>query len=215
MRDSRRLALWLTLVGAFIALQYAGRSSGVKPDNPLYHWSFAAESLVQEAIVLVIVLAVAGFDMQWFALRPPRSLRKAFALVGAAFVAINIFEVIYAAIVHPGNEQGLTPSHWEPAHAGAYILNGVIICTAVPFVEEMTFRGLGFGLLRRFVGVWPTIVAIGLLFGLSHGLVLELPVVAVFGAVLAWVRARTDSLYPGIVLHASFNAIALVVAVTI
>jgi membrane protease YdiL (CAAX protease family) len=37
----------------------------------------------------------------------------------------------------------------------------------------------------------------------------------VFGAVLAWLRARTDSVYPGMLLHASFNLVALVLAVTI
>jgi membrane protease YdiL (CAAX protease family) len=33
--------------------------------------------------------------------------------------------------------------------------------------------------------------------------------------VLAWIRARTGSVYPGMLLHASFNLVALVAAVTI
>ena len=39
--------------------------------------------------------------------------------------------------------------------------------------------------------------------------------VVVFGWVLAWVRARTGSVFPGMVLHGTFNLIALVAAVTI
>jgi len=40
-----------------------------------------------------------------------------------------------------------------------------------------------------------------------------LPVIAGFGCVLAYVRARTDSAYPGMILHATFNLIALLFAV--
>jgi membrane protease YdiL (CAAX protease family) len=84
----------------------------------------------------------------------------------------------------------------------------------VPFVEELTYRGLGYTLLERF-GRWPAILAVGLLFGLAHGLLASLPVIAFFGCVLAWLRARTDSVVPGMLLHALFNLAALVVAVAI
>jgi uncharacterized protein len=214
MSETARLALWLALVGIFIVLQYTTHVSTKNRSAPLYHWTFALESLAQELVVLAIVLAIAGFDLRFFALNRPQSLGRTAALAGGAFVAINVFELVYTALVHPGNEQGLTPSHWQPAHAGAYIANGIVICTVVPIVEELTFRGLGFALLEPF-GNWFAIIAVGVLFGLAHGLVLELPVIAAFGCVLAWIRSRTASVYPGMVLHASFNAIALVLAVTI
>jgi membrane protease YdiL (CAAX protease family) len=40
-------------------------------------------------------------------------------------------------------------------------------------------------------------------------------VLALFGGVLAWIRSRTDSVYPGMVLHGLFNLVALVAAVTL
>ena len=58
------------------------------------------------------------------------------------------------------------------------------------------------------------IVATGLLFGLTHGLLIGLPVLAFFGIVVGWLRAKTDSVYPGMLLHATFNAVALLVAVS-
>ena len=61
----------------------------------------------------------------------------------------------------------------------------------------------------------PAIVLVGLLFGLAHGLILSLPVLAVFGGALAWIRARTGSIYPGMILHSLFNLFALVAAVTL
>ena len=144
-----------------------------------------------------------------------RRLGRALRLLGVALVAIYVFEVLYSALTHPGNEQGLTPSHWEPKHAAAYIVNGIVICTVIPFVEELTFRGLGYSLLERF-GRWPAILAVGLIFGLAHGLVVSLPVIAVFGCgARVDPRPRRDSVYPGMLLHATFNLIALVAAVTI
>jgi membrane protease YdiL (CAAX protease family) len=202
-------------MAALIALGYGSRAASGKPDpDVLYHWSTAIGGFVQDAVVLAVVLAIAGWGTGLLALRRPRSYRRAAALLGGAIVAIYIFETAYSAVVHPGNEQGLTPDRWEPHHAAAYVANAIVICTWVPFVEELTFRGLGYSLLERF-GTRTAIVAVGLVFGLAHGLVLSLPVIVAFGCVLAWVRARTGSVLPGMLLHGTFNLIALVAAVTI
>lgn len=214
--DSTRLAVWLAFILALIALQYGSRfaSSSSEPAEPLYSWSFFAASVAQELVFLLIVLAIAGFALWRFALRRPTSAARALGLIAASFLAVLVFEIVYDAIVHPGNEQKLTPSHWEPQHAAAYVANGIVICTLVPFVEELTFRGLGYSLLEPY-GERLAIVVIGVLFGLSHGLVLELPIIAFFGGLLAWVRARTGSVLPGMVLHGTFNLVALVAAVTL
>jgi membrane protease YdiL (CAAX protease family) len=198
-----------------IALSYWSRAAAGKPDpQVLYEWTTAIGGAVQDGIVLALVLAIAGARRDLLALRLPRSLREALRLLGVALVAVYLFEIVYSHLAHPGNEQGLTPAHWEPRHALAYVVNGLVICTFVPFVEELTYRGLGYSLLERF-GRWPSILAIGLLFGLAHGLVVSLPIIVAFGCVLAWIRARTGSVYPGMLLHATFNLIALIAAVTI
>jgi hypothetical protein len=211
--DRRRLALWLTLVGFFIVVQYAGRASGGQESDPLYKWSFAAASLVQEAVFLLIVAAIAGFSPTRLGWRLPSLRWRSVGLALVAFFAIQIFEFVYIAFVHPGNEQGLTPTRWQPSHAAEYVVNGIIVCTVVPFVEETTFRGLGFYLLRPY-GAWFAILATGLLFGLSHGLLIALPVIVVFGWALGWLRERTDSVFPGMLVHSTFNLLALVAAVT-
>jgi len=206
-----RLAVWLALVTALIALQYA--SPKPEPDL-LYQWSTVANGLIQAAIIVGLMLAIARPRLSLLALRKPVSPKRAAAYVAGALVAIYIFEPIYAGLTHPGNEQGLVPSHWEPAHAAAYVANGIVICTLVPLAEEIMFRGIGYSLLEPF-GRWPAILVVGVLFGLSHGLAILLPVIVFFGCLLAWIRSRTDSVFPGIVAHGVFNLIALVAAVTI
>lgn len=215
MEETARLAGWLALVGLMIAISYVGRATEGKPSpNVLYEWSTAVGGLIQDGIVLVLVLALAGFSRDLLALRRPVSIVDALRVVGIAILAVYAFEVAYGALTDPGNEQGLTPDTWQPAHAAAYVANAIVICTWVPFVEELTYRGLGYSLLERF-GRWPAILAVGILFGLAHGLVISLPIIAAFGCVLAWIRARTDSVVPGMVLHGLFNLVALIAAVTI
>jgi membrane protease YdiL (CAAX protease family) len=213
--ETKRLAQWLALVAALAILGYGSRIGAGKPDpQVLYRWSTAIGGFVQDAIVLALVLAIARGSLPLLALRRPVSVGRAALFIGCAVVAIYAFESIYSLVVDPGNEQGLTPSEWEPAHAAAYVTNSVVICTWVPLVEELTYRGLGYSLLARF-GRWPAVLAVGLVFGLAHGLLLSLPIIVAFGCVLAWIRSRTDSVYPGMALHSLFNLIALVAAVTI
>lgn len=212
--DTRRTWLWLLLVGALIALAYASRGSSNSNSQILYHWSTAIGAVVQDGIILALVLAIAGRRRDLLALRRPVELAQTGWILVGALVTIYVFEGIYSAFTHPGNEQGLTPSHWEPHRAAHYVVNAIVICTFVPFAEELTYRGLGFSVLERF-GRWPAIVGVGVLFGLAHGLLLSLPILIGFGCVLAWVRATTRSVVPGMVLHGSFNLIALIAAVTV
>jgi CAAX protease family protein len=212
---SGRLAAWLILVGAQILLGYSARAAQGKPDrNAVYHWSTSLQAVVYYAIFLAIVLAIARSDVRkLLALRPPRSWHKAAGVAAAVIVAVIVFEALLNPLLHADREQGLTPTHWEPSHAGAFAASVVALAIVGPFMEEATFRGLGYSLLEPY-GRIIAISAIGMLFGLAHGLVEALPILVALGGGLAYLRARSDSLYPCFVVHALFNAIALTLAVT-
>ena len=171
MEEPARLAGWLVLVTITIALAYVTRWTEGKPDRQvLYEWSTAIGGIVQDGIILAAVLLIAHGRPSLLALRRPVSSLNALAFVGIAIVTIYVFEIVYSSLAHPGNEQGLTPAHWEPAHAAAYVGNGVVICTLIPFVEELTFRGVGYSLLEPDGGMalFCTDYTLGLL-GLRDG----------------------------------------------
>jgi membrane protease YdiL (CAAX protease family) len=212
-----RLIAWLAFVGAFIALAYASRATGGEPaDDVLYEYRTAVAGLVQYAIVLAIVLWITRGPQQrrLLALRPPRSWGGAVGWSIAVIVAIYVVSGIAEPFLNPGEEQGLTPDRWEPDRAGAYAANFLVIAGVTPIVEELMFRGAGYSLLARF-GQLVAIVVTGVTFGLVHGLVEALVVLTAFGIGLAWLRMKTDSVYPCIAVHALFNAVALIVAVTV
>jgi membrane protease YdiL (CAAX protease family) len=215
-----RLVAWSVLVALLAALNYYGRFSGSgaaahKSQNAVYSYSDFAGGLVVYLIWLGVVLWIANGDRDILALRTPRSVWLAARYAITAVAAIYLIEAIVSVIPlpeSPGKEQGLAPAHWEPAHAGAFAANIVLFAVVAPVVEELTFRGLGQSLLA-FLGRWPSMIAVGVSFGLAHGLVEALLVLVPFGIALAWVRDRTDSVYPGMVVHGLFNGIALVAAV--
>jgi membrane protease YdiL (CAAX protease family) len=212
---SGRLVGWLVLVGVQILANYASRASGGKPPkNEIYHWDLAVGGLIQYGVILALVLVIVKpAPRRLLALRRPVSWPRAFGLAGLVIVGIYILTAALDPLLHPGREQGLTPSGWDSHRVAPFVANFVVVAVVAPIVEELTFRGAGYGLLEQW-GRWFAIVAIGLLFGLAHGLVEALPILAVFGCGLAWLRSRTRSVYPGMLVHAAFNAIALIVAVS-
>jgi len=86
----------------------------------------------------------------------------------------------------------------------------VIAANAVllaPLAEELFFRGLFQSAIARWSrSPWIGVAAAGLLFGAMHANVFDtMPTLAVFGAILAYAYARTNSLTLVILIHAVFN----------
>ncbi len=213
--SKKPLAAWLAFVLAIAGLNYASRAVGGKPPKDLlYHWNTVAANVVQYGIIALIVYGIAGLGdrRELFALRRPTSWRLAGKIAIGIAVGMVILSAILTPLLSPGREQGYTPSHWEGRHAGAYIANGVVIAIVAPVVEELTFRGLGFSLLVPF-GAFAAVALVGITFGAWHGLVEALPLLVAFGALLAYLRYRVDSVYPGMIVHSLFNAVSLTIAV--
>jgi hypothetical protein len=208
---------WTLLVGVLAALAYASRASGGKPpENALYQWGTAISAAILYAIVLGLVLWIAkgAPARQLLALRMPHSWLKALGLAFAIFIGILVIGAALDPFLKAGKEQGLTPTGWDSSRAAPFAANVVVVAVLAPIVEELTYRGLGFGLLRPY-GEVVAIVVVGIAFGLAHGLIEGLIILSLFGMGLAFLRSRTDSVYPPMLLHATFNGFALAVSVTL
>ena len=218
-----KLTAWLVFVSALALLGYAARIVGGTdtPDDLAYRYSSSVAALVQYGLMLGILLLIArGLPRRnVFALRRPRSWRRALGLVFLALLTIYAASFAYERVLSLfgdwslTDEQGLVPNGWDSSRAGAFVAFFLVVTFVAPAVEELTYRGLGVFLLQP----WGSVLAIvltGSLFGAAHGLIVALPVLTVFGIVVAWLRVRTDSIFPGMALHAAFNGIALIAAVS-
>lgn len=209
---------WALLVVALIALGYASNAASAGPPDrdALYRYATAVGALAQYAVMLGIVLVISrGLTRATLGFRRPASWPRALALAGAGLVAIWGPGWVLNLFLEAGEEQGLVPESWDSSRAGAFLANFAVIAVVAPIVEETTYRGLGFAALAASFGPVAAVLATGVAFGLSHGLVVALPVLSLFGVILAWLRWKTASLYPPIALHAVFNAAALVAVVAL
>ena len=218
------LIAWLVFVGMLALIAYAGRLSGAEtPDDVAYQWSSSILGFIQYWFFLVVIVAIALISRmelrEAFALRAPRSWPRALGLAVLALVVIYVGAFVYEQVLSlfgdwsATDEQGLVPQGWDSSRAAPFIAFFLVVTLLAPVVEELTYRGLGISLLEPW-GAALAVIVTGVLFGAAHGLIVGFPILAFFGIVLGWLRVRTDSVLPGIVLHATFNGIALIAAVS-
>lgn len=207
-----RLVCWSALIGAIAALNYAAPAGRGNREEMFQYDTFVNTAIFYAFLLGLTALIAQGRPDLW-ALRRPRP--SAFLLALGVIVSIIALEVVVTALPFqdPGNEQGLTPDGWHSGRAVPFALNVLLFVVIAPCVEEATFRGVGQSLWRARAGAWAAIAATGTLFGAWHGLVIALLVLAPFGWLLAWLRERTASIWPGIAVHALFNAAAITVSV--
>lgn len=77
-----------------------------------------------------------------------------------------------------------------------------------PVVEELGFRGLLYGYMRGRTGIILSIIVSALVFAVLHVII---PPLFVMGAILAFLAERYRSIVPGMVLHATNNALVVVI----
>ena len=154
-----KLAAFLGLVGFVSALNYignyAGSSSKESTDTALFHYSTAIGGDRRLRVILVIVVWIAagrvclpweGIRNPLLALRAPQSWLRALGLAAATLLVAGLVISVIDSFLHGGREQGVVPKHFMHGHAAEYAANWVVIAGVAPFVEETTYRGLGFSL---------------------------------------------------------------------
>jgi membrane protease YdiL (CAAX protease family) len=210
-----RLAAWLGFVLLITGLNYLGRVAGEDPPDDLaYRWSSSVGAVVVYAVTLLILLLISwGLPRrEVFALRRPPSWGRAAGYTAVALMAIWLASVALSPFLDADDEQGFVPDNWDSSRAPAFVAFFVSVAVVAPIVEELTYRGLGFALLAPY-GTVLAVIATGVLFGLSHGLLVGLPILTAFGLAIGWLRAKSDSIYPPMILHGIFNGTALIVSV--
>ena len=101
----------------------------------------------------------------------------------------------------------------DGAMGGGWTLVGLVVFggLAVPFAEELFFRGVVYSALRRYGPVLATLASAAL-FGIAHGVSVVLVVAFLLGVVNAVLVERSGSIWPAVLAHATNNMIALVLA---
>lgn len=215
-RSTSALAGFAAVSVILIALAFAGQaadSGRAGTSDTLFRYEFAVGSLVAYGILVGLTWVIArafpdrpraALGLRAFA---PRWLGIALALTLLAVVVSTALE----PVLHAGEEQGLAPDRWQDNRAPAFALNAAVVVLAVPFAEELFFRGLGVRALG-FLGLAPSVLLTAAIFALAHGLPAAIPALGFFALALGYVRYRSESVWPGVIAHASYNLVGILVA---
>jgi membrane protease YdiL (CAAX protease family) len=88
-----------------------------------------------------------------------------------------------------------------------FFLVGAVIA---PIVEELFFRGFLFQGFRQKYGWLPALLLSSAIFGVAHLDPVSLIPTFILGCVLAYVYHRSNSVWPGIIFHATINSLSLI-----
>ncbi|HET9929080.1 MAG TPA: CPBP family intramembrane glutamic endopeptidase [Polyangiaceae bacterium] len=99
----------------------------------------------------------------------------------------------------------------QPEFALERVLLFVLVAGAVPVVEEVFFRGALFARLAPVLGAFGTLLVTSVCFTASHGEPRSWPPLLAVAFVLGVLRQWYGSLWPSVLLHATFNATTLTV----
>jgi len=122
----------------------------------------------------------------------------------AAFVYL-VLAALYAALVGTPKQDDIASS-FGPVWVQVFL---IVICAATS--EELCFRGMLFGGLRKRLPAIGAALISGVIFGGLHAItgITAVPPLIIFGVVLALLYEKTGSILPGVILHALNNTVAL------
>lgn len=135
--------------------------------------------------------------------------------VGVQLVVVPLIYTLLFRVIGSRDLSAEARSITDRAQGGTIALLIILTVVAAPFVEEVFFRGLLFSALRRRYALWPAAAVSGVVFGLVHFQLLQLPALVIFGVILAYLMHRFGRLGPAIWAHVGFNATTVAVLLAI
>lgn len=151
-----------------------------------------------------------GATWQTFKLqRPSEGWARRLAAGAGIYVAISLTLLIMATVLLPGFNSGEVQDVGLQDPTGWQLLPGFLaLVIFTPIFEEIVFRGILFAGLRRRSGFYVAAAFSAVVFAFLHGQWNVAIDTFALGLVLAYLVEKTNSIVPGMILHALKNFIA-------
>jgi membrane protease YdiL (CAAX protease family) len=170
---------------------------------PLYYANRAARATSLQRGTMRQALGFLGFR----AFNVGQALSWLCLLIVAIIAVDNLYQIVITGLhlhLQTNDQVLLRRSASEPLTTYATLAVAVIVA---PFCEEIFFRGFVFKGLQRGLPLGWAILVSALLFAIAHADLASAPVLFIIGLALAFLRWRTRSIWPGIILHMLNNGI--------
>jgi len=134
-----------------------------------------------------------------------------FAVTPFIFIVGNLWQRFLTSWVGEGFDpsQEAVRQLIETNNLGFFVQMAIAAVLVAPVAEELFFRGLLYGFLRRHVRPGIAILAVGVLFGVVHPLGVAVSMV-VLGCLLCYVYEKTGRLAVPMAIHLLFNLMSVV-----
>src|SRR6266516_3917617 len=207
-KDSQNtpLSFQADLMSALIVFIFSRVIEGAFLIAPLYIANKAFRSIIPHFRLALRALGFRDFDVG-------RSL----VLVVILFIAILAIDNLYQYVItvlhlnlQTNDQVLLQRSKIAPITTYATLLAAVFVA---PFCEEVFFRGFFFPGLRQSMPVGWAIVLSSLFFAVAHADPGSFAVLFIIGLALAFLRWRTNSIWPGMILHFINNGLGALLIV--
>lgn len=171
--------------------------------------SLLARIIAATASTIVVVMLILGFPMlikiiKWKKWKVNIGLNGAnlkYYLYGIPIVLLFIV-LEYA---WPSSSATAISSSLNSRTTLELLANIFIAGLCTPIIEELMFRGFMYSGLRQRFGIWFSAIVTSVIFAAMHVDLVFALWLFVFSAVLCWLREKSGSVVPGMVVHGLFN----------
>lgn len=126
-------------------------------------------------------------------------------------IVISILMIIVMDIVGVGTENSKTESVQSQLTPINFMIGFISAAMISPIYEEILYRGFLYRWLRSKWGLKAGLFLSSFIFMIVHIPTYNvLPVTFVSGLLFAWTYEKTKSVLPGMIIHGTFNAIAMI-----
>jgi uncharacterized protein len=204
--SSKPLPPQVDLINAIFVFILSSLVEGAFLIAPLYFAVRAYRSSPQKWRLAFEALGYRGFRVE-------RALMWIVVLIVIILAVDNLYQYVITTLhlhLQTNDQVLLEHSKLAPLTTYATLLAAVFVA---PFCEETFFRGFVFmGFTRAMPLIWAIIFS-SLIFAVAHADPGSFAVLFIIGLALAFLRWRTHSIWPGMMLHALNNGIAALAVV--
>ncbi len=210
------------MIAFFVAFQSAGRTmdTGAVQESIQYAMGLLTKGWMMILITLLCdMVLMAGFGT-WYYFRERQypfrpNYKSAFSLKNIGYIIVmgvlgqyasNLIATLTGVLIPSAMDSYEDLAQNFDLSTASPVLMILAVCIVGPIAEELVFRGMIFGKLRRAFSFWPAAIISGIMFGVFHMNIMQGVYASVLGVLLAYVYEKTQTIFGSIFFHIVFNA---------
>lgn len=210
------------MIAFFVAFQSAGRTmdTGAVQEGIQYAMGLLTKGWMMILITLLCdMVLMAGFGT-WYYFRERQypfrpNYKSAFSLKNIGYIIVmgvlgqyasNLIATLTGVLIPSAMDSYEDLAQNFDLSTASPVLMILAVCIVGPIAEELVFRGMIFGKLRRAFSFWPAAIISGIMFGVFHMNIMQGVYASVLGVLLAYVYEKTQTIFGSIFFHIVFNA---------